>query len=151
MADAVAVRTLVDNAKETVVHLTCISDGTGESAVVKVDKSALALADGLVTGQTKAAPAEAVSLDIAAVRWAVQGFSSVKLLWDHTTDDVALVLSGSGYDDFIGASDARGPSLSPCLADPRSTGGAGDILLTSTGASSTATYDITLWLRKANV
>lgn len=104
---------------------------------MKVDKSALVPAQG---------GAEAVSLDIIACRWAVQGFSSVTLLWDHTTDAVALVLSGNGYDDF-GAYGVENPGVP--LPDPRSSGGAGDILLTSAGAASGATYDITLTLRKA--
>lgn len=140
MADTVSIRTLVDNNRQAVVHLTCVSDGTGEAAVLKVDKSAIAAAVG---------GAEAASLDIEAVRWSIQGFTSVRLLWDHTTDDLALVLCASGYDDFLGASDTRGPALTPLLTDPRSAGATGDILLTSAGAVSGATYDITLWLRKA--
>lgn len=152
MADAVTVKTLVDNAEQIVVHLTCISDGTGEAAVQKIDKSAIAAAQqyknptGVVTAAT-----EAVSLDLGWVRWCIQGFSSVKLLWDHNTDDVAMALNGSGYEDFMGPGTARGPSVMPCLVDPRSAGGTGDVLLTSTGASATATYDITLGFRKANV
>ena len=146
MADAVTARLLSDTAKQTIVHLTCVSDGTGESAVVKVDKSALVPASPVGT----TAATEAVSLEIGAVRWAIQGFTSVKLAWDHTTDDVALVLSGSGYEDFVGPGMERGDAVIPLLTDPRSAGGAGDIVLTSVGASATATYDITLWLRKAN-
>lgn len=139
MADTVKVRALVDDGRQHVVHLTCKSDATGESAVVKVDRSAIADAiDG----------AEAASLDIEAVRWAVQGFSSVTLLWDRTADDVALRLSGNGYEDFVGPSDIRALQAAT-LADPRSAGGTGDILLTSEGAVDGATYDITLWLRKA--
>lgn len=149
MADAVTNQTLVDTPEVTTIHLTCISDGTGEVAVIKADKSALKFCPGIVSNGVKAAPAEAASLEIAAVRWAIQGFTSVRILWDHNTDDVALVLSGSGYDDFMGAGDARGPTLSGMPTDPRSAGGAGDILLTSAGAAANATYDITLWLRKS--
>lgn len=140
MADAVSTRTLVDSGRQTVVHLTCISDATGEAAVVKVDKSAIAAAMDA---------AEADALDIEAVRWNIQGFTSVRILWDHTTDDVALVLSGNGYEDFIGPGSERDISVAPLLTDPRSAGGTGDILLTSIGAAANATYDITLWLRKA--
>ena len=47
MADAVTTQTLVDGPKFAVLKLTNISDGTGESAVKKVDVSALATsADG---------------------------------------------------------------------------------------------------------
>jgi len=139
MADAVTTNKIIETATHYVVHLTNISDGTGESAVVKVDKSAIEVAsDG----------AEPNSLDIEEVRWAIQGFTSVRILWDHTTDDLALVLCGSGYDDFTGKGRIPGFTGTSGLKDPRSAGGTGDILLTTNGGSSGATYDITLWLRK---
>lgn len=141
MADAV-VATLIAQTVDTMeFHLTCISDGTGESAVAKIDKSVY-LADKASDGTARTEP---VALDILSCRWAVQGFSSVKLLWDHTTDDVAMVLSGSGYQDFT----TVGGKAAKC--DPRSSGGTGDLLLTSTGASATATYDISIVVRKSNV
>lgn len=136
MADAVTTN-VVDNSQDYYcVHLTNISDGTGESAVTKVDKSTLTAGDG----------AEPASLDIAAVRWSIQGMTSVRLLWDHTTDDMAMVLAGSGYDNF-----EEGPKfvkVQKGLADPRSAGETGDIKLTTDGAVSGGTYDITLWLKK---
>ena len=42
MADAVASQTIVDDNRRAVIKLTNISDGTGESAVTKVDVSGLA-------------------------------------------------------------------------------------------------------------
>ncbi|CAB4212999.1 hypothetical protein UFOVP1436_52, partial [uncultured Caudovirales phage] len=122
-------------------HLTCISDATGEAAVAKIVKASY-LADKASDGVARAAP---LALDILSCRWAVQGFSSVKLLWDHTTDDVAMVLSGSGFQDFT----TTGGKAAKC--DPRSAGGTGDLLLTSTGASATATYDISIVVRKSKV
>lgn len=135
MADAVTTNVISDSDTHYIVHLTNVSDATGESAVVKVDKSGLLATDG----------AEPNSLDIETVRWNIQGFTSVRILWDHTTDDLGLVLSGSGYDDFRGDGAAR---AFKGLADPRSSGGTGDILLTTAGAVSGASYDITLRLRK---
>jgi len=136
MADAVAVRVIADTPSHYVVHCTNISDGTGESAVAKVDKSAIAVAtDG----------AEAASLDIEKVVWACDGMQ-VRILWDHTTDDLALALSGSGsldFKDMAGTGRARGAIL-----DPRSAGGSGDILFTTSGHTSGDTYNVTLWLRK---
>lgn len=137
MADAVASNVLSNGREYYGIHLTNISDATGESAVIKVDKSTLLASDG----------AEPASLDIVSARWNIQGMASVRILWDHTTDDVALVLSGSGYDDFSGLPDAD--KTPKGLADPRSAGGTGDILLTTNGAISGGTYDITLWLRKS--
>ena len=138
MADAVTVRTIGETKHHLIVHLTNVSDGTGESAVAKVDKSTFVASDG----------AEPASLDIETVRWNVQGFTSVKLLWDHNTDDVALVLASSGFEDFRGSDLDLVPGNS-ALKDPRSTGGSGDLLLTTAGTTSGNTYDITLTLRKA--
>ena len=139
--DVVTTNVVLNSKTHYIVHLTNISDGTGESTVTKVDKSTLVDMNGV----------EPASLDIEQVEWNIQGFTSVRILWDHTTDDVGLVLCASGYKDFgylghtaIGVRETSG------LKDPRSAGGPGDILLTTNGGSSGATYDITLWLRKAN-
>lgn len=123
MADAVTARIIYQNANEIVVHMTCISDGTLEAGVKKVDVSALTPV--------------ARTVDIKSVRWCVQGFSSVRLLWDATTDDVAMVLSGSGYEEF------EYP-----MNDPESSGYTGDLMLTSVGGISGSTYDITVHLIK---
>ena len=125
MADTVTTQVVQNTKSEYVIHLTGISDGTGEAAVIKVDKSTLTNAGGV----------EPNNLSIMSVRWAIQGYSYIKILWDHTTDDVALLLSGNGYDNF---SEAGG------LRDPKTTGGTGDLLLTSVGYASGATYDITI-------
>lgn len=131
MADAVTTKVVRDDDYVHEVHLTGISDGTGEVAVIKVDKSAIGVAsDG----------AEAASLDIVGARWSIQGYASIRILWDHTTDEVALVLAGNGQFEV---SDPR-----MGIQDGRGAGGAGDILLTSGGAAANATYDITLRLRK---
>ena len=125
MADAVTTKVLQNTESEYVIRLTCISDATGESDVVKVDKSTLTNVNGEVP----------LAINIMSARWAVQGFSYIKLEWDATTDDVAMLLSGNGYDNFEAAGGLR---------DPRSSGSVGDIVLTSVGASAGATYDITL-------
>lgn len=128
MADTVASNVIFNGSQRYAVQLTNISDGTGESGVTKVDISTL-------TGPQNVAPT-AVTLE--EVLWDIQGFTSVRLYWDHTTDDLMKVLSGSGYHDY---SKAGG------LHDPRSAGGTGDILLTTDGAGVGSTYDITLVLR----
>lgn len=135
MADAVTTVVVSDSDKEYTVHLTNISDGTGESAVVKVDISTLTAEDG-------AAPA---SLDILEARWNIQGFASVRILWGTASAVVALALSGNGFEDFRGS---FGNQAFGGLKDPRTATGERDILLTTNGAVSGATYDITLRLRK---
>ena len=136
MADAVAVRTIGETAKHIVVHCTNISDGTGESDVVKVDKSTLVASDG----------AEPAALDIDKIVWCCDGMA-VRVEWDHSTDDLAIALSGSGSLDFTSGDLDTVPGNCR-LKDPRSSGGTGDILFTTTGHTSGDTYNVTLWLRK---
>lgn len=139
-ADAVTSNVIFQNATNYVIHLTNVSDGTGESDVVKADKSALSVAtDG----------AEADSLDIDAIAWNTNGMA-VRVEWDHTTDDVATILDSHGYINFRSLRDLFVPNIlsTPGLKDPRSTGATGDILFTTIGHTSGDTYNITLWLRK---
>lgn len=133
MADAVTNKVIFQDDVHLHVLLTNVSDGTGESAVAKVDLSALTKARGDVPDH----------LVIEDVQWAISGFRSVKLAFDHTTDDTALVLCegfGKLCFKFIGG-----------LHDPKSTGGTGDLLLTTgtVPAGVTGTYTIKLALRKA--
>lgn len=127
MADTVTTRVLESGPRHHVVVLTGISDNTGETAVVKVDKSTLVNAAGV----------EPSTLSIQSAVWTIQGIGYVKLAFDHTTDDTALVLSGNGKLCF---SKAGG------LTDPRSAGGTGDLLLTSVGATAGGSYTVLLHL-----
>ena len=69
----------------------------------------------------------------------IQGYTSIRLFWDHDTDDeIAILPAGSGTIHF---------SAVGGKTDPRTTGGTGDIILTTAGHTSGATYDITLFVR----
>jgi len=126
MADTVDSLVQFSGTRKYVIRLTNISDGTGESGVIKVDISTLTNGKGI-------AP---TALNVESIQWSIQGFSSVRLHWDHTTDDeIAVLGAGNGFKDYTQAG---------ALKDPRSTGGTGDILLTTAGAISGATYDILL-------
>jgi len=128
MADTVTSHVLYDGIRRYAVHLTNQSDGTGESGVIKVDISTL----------TDGAGDVATYSTVDRIVGTTNGFSSVGLAWDHTTDDEIAVLSGLFDIDF---SDAGG------LTDPKSAGGTGDIILTTVGAATGAAYDITIYLR----
>lgn len=131
MADTVDTLVLRNSPREYVARFTNVSDGTGESAVIKIDISTLVGPDNVGNPPT--------SVSICECAWSIQGFTSVRILWDHTTDDEALVLAaGNGYLNL------RDVSTMP---DPKSTGGTGDILFTTAGAASGATYNITLAVR----
>ena len=86
MADAVTSTTLSDSDRSAVVQLTNLSDGTGESAVTKIDVSALA------PKSTDGTPCTGVRL--AKIVYSTFGMS-VKLLWDATTstNSIQRVLS----------------------------------------------------------
>lgn len=112
---------------EGMIHLTNVSDSSGEAAVTKIDISAEMAKRGIITG----------AIDIMEARWSIQGFTSVQLLWDHSPDIVAMVLAvGSGYDSFR----PHG------RRDPDNAVDA-DLLITTVGATSTSTYDITLHVK----
>lgn len=150
MADTVTSITLIDAPTVIVVHFTNKSDGTGESAVKKVDIAAIN------KNYFNVKPA---GLRIEQARWAIQGFTDVQILWDRTAQSYqAMILTGSGYEDFRGLVDkASGVggvgdyAKIGGLADPSegNADGKGSILITTDGATNGASYDITLWLRKA--
>ena len=126
MADTVTSKTVFSGSRKLVMHFTNRSDGTGESNVVKVDKSTF-------TGPNGAEPTklvvEKILYDVSSMR--------VLLTWDQTSDEVIAVLQGDGCLDFTEAGGLVGAN----------TGGAGDILLTTANQSSGDGYDITLFMR----
>ena len=129
MADAVTSQIIEDGPRRCVVKLTNLSDGTGEAAVLKVDVSALTAHPdlGACTG-----------VKIRSVKYDIFGMS-VSLLWDATTDVIALILAGYGKQDFY---------KTGIIPNSAGAGKTGDILLTTNGASAGDTYSVTLDLVK---
>lgn len=127
MADTVTTTTVFNGISKLVVHLTSLSDGTGESNVVKVDKSTFTGPDG--TEPTDFV-FERIEYDVSSMR--------VLLSLDRTTDQTIAVLQGQGVMDWTSA----GGLLK------ESTGDTGDILLTTANHAAGDGYDITLYLRK---
>jgi hypothetical protein len=126
MADAVRAQKLIDGPKNVVYVLTNVSDGTGESAVLKVDVSALS-----------GAPA---GVDIEKIWFSTSGLS-VLLYWDATTDDLAWTIPAN-ITDTLDFCDMGG------LQNPKSTGWTGDIKLTTVEHTSGDTYSIVLYMTK---
>lgn len=124
MADAVSSQTLVDGSRNVVMKFTNTSDGTGESAVTKVDVSALSGAPSRVT--------------IDKIHYSVAGMV-VRLLWDATADVTILDLQGDGCFD---ASAFGG------LTNNAGAGVTGDIQLTTVGHTSGDSYSLILEMRK---
>lgn len=124
MADAVTSQTLLDGTRNVVMKFTNLSDGTGETAVAKVDVSALAGSPSRVR--------------IMKIHYSVAGMVAT-LLWDATPDVRILDLQGDGWFDcreFGGLTNNAGSGIT------------GDIMLTTAGHSSGDSYSIVLEMVK---
>ena len=131
MADAVTSQTLFDGDKHVVMKFTNISDGTGESAVKKVDVSAL---ESDINGNT------CTSVAIEKIWWQCIGMK-VRLFFDATSDKFIIELgeNQSGYHDY---SEFGG------IKNNAGSGKTGDVDFTTVGHSSADTYTIILKMRK---
>jgi len=133
MANTVDVKTLFNGRRTKVFHLYGVID-TAESDVAKIDISTFTTPLGAVATYTA----------VDKIEFSVSGAGFVTLEWDHTTDDEIAVLAGQGCIDWT----PMGGNI-----DPRTTGGTGDILLSTVGATAAIsgtniiTYDITIYVR----
>lgn len=125
MADAVTTQILQNGPRNLVIKFTNISDGTGESAVTKVDVSAL----------------NAEGVKINRLHYSTAGMA-VQILWDATADVVAWLVppDADGCFDFT----AFGGIQNNAAA-----GKTGDIQFTTIGAASGDTYTIILEMAKS--
>ena len=130
MADAVTSQTLFDGDKHVVMKFTNISDGSGESAVKKVDVSEL---NADIYGNTCS------SVAIEKIWWQCIGMK-VQLFFDATSDAFIIELgeNQSGHHDY---SEFGG------LSNNAGSGKTGDVDFTTIGHSSADTYTITLKMR----
>jgi hypothetical protein len=131
MADAVTSQTIIDGERNAVMKFTNVSDGSGESAVAKVDVSALAAnAEGKACSEVR----------IMRVSHAIVGMS-VQLFFDATSNVLLMELaeSSNGHMDF---KEFGG------IPNNAGSGKTGDILFTTKGHSSGDTYSIVLEMVK---
>ena len=131
MADAVTSQTIQDGQKTAILKFTNVSDGTGESAVKKVDVSALEKND---KGES------CTSVSISRIYWACAGMG-VNIEVDATSNVLAIGLPADStgdeyYDLFTGIPNNAGSGVT------------GDIDFTTKGHSSGDTYSIILVLTK---
>ena len=132
MADAATSTTLLDGDRLAIIQLTSTSDGTGESAVKKVDVSAL---------QPNNFGKACTGVRLAKICYSTFGMS-VKLLWVATTNTICWDLN-SDYttdEDFTNFGGIQNTAASG--------GKTGDIALTTTGHASADSYVIVLTLIK---
>ena len=131
MADAVTSQTIIDGERNCIMKFTNVSDGTGESAVAKVDVSALT---------SNSAGVSCSEVRVLRVSHAIVGMS-VQLFLNATSNVLLMELaeSSNGHMDFT---DFGG------LPNNAGSGKNGDILFTTKGHSSGDTYSITLEMVK---
>ena len=135
MADAVTSQTIVDTDKRAIIKLTNLSDGSGESAVAKVDVSSLnSHPDGTACSR--------VTIDQI---WYDVGGMRVALEWNASTNVVAVVLGGSaaagnvqGHMDFRSFGGIKNNASSPD----------GDLDFTTSGHTNLDHYTVILEMRK---
>jgi hypothetical protein len=132
MANTVGSQTIQDGDKIAVMKFTNLSDGTAESALKKVDVSALNTRSGDSAACTRVA--------IQRIWFTTNGMT-VQILWDATTDIAVWTLpnDGNGYHDFR--------SVGP-LRNNAGSGITGDIMFTTVNHSAGDNYTVMLEMRK---
>lgn len=132
MADAVTSQTIQDGQRIAILKFTNASDGTGESAVKKVDVSALS---------ANSAGLSCSRVTINRIWWQCTGMS-VKIEFDASTNVLAIGLSedSNGYHDY---SDFSG------IPNNAGSGITGDLDFTTVGHGSGDTYMIVLEMIKS--
>ncbi|NBX98070.1 hypothetical protein EBQ81_04365, partial [bacterium] len=122
-----------DHATAWAYKFTNISDGTGETNVVKVSANTLVASDGDGSSQR---------LTINKIFWNVSSGTTptytprVNLLWRGSTNTLITTLSGSGYWDL--STSGQAPLINNAPAAN------GDILITTNGFTASAGYTIIL-------
>jgi hypothetical protein len=136
MVDAVTTQVLENGSRWLVMKFTSISDGTGETAVKKVDAQSQTYAVN-IQGQLLV---PGVHLKLREIQWSVEGMKLL-LLWDATVPVTMMALqgNGSGLDRF----DRVGG-----LPNPQAPGATGSILFTTLDAALNSTYSVVLRMSK---
>lgn len=117
--------------RKWIAQFTNISDGTGESAVRKINISELFLPDGTT-------PTRSI---IEKIEYDAFGFTSIRLYWDRTPAANIAVLAGNNHAciDYT----KEGGNV-----DPGESGdGTGDFMLTASGATSGDSYNVKITFR----
>jgi len=133
MADAVATQTIQDGGKTAIFRFTNVSDGTGESAVTKIDVS------GLSSDPMSGAACSGVT--IQKIYYSTIGMG-VKIFFDASTDVLAWQLNAD-WSDAIDFTDFTG------IPNNAGSGKTGDVQFTTVGHSSADVYSIVMQVSKS--
>ena len=136
MADAVTSQTIEDGGKNLVMKFTNISDGTGESAVAKIDVSAL---------NTEPSTGASCSRVVLQRIWFSNIGMGFKLYWNATTN-MFICQAPKDWSDTWDFTDSS--ITLPGIPNNAGDGVNGDLLLTTNDHSSGDTYSIVVWALK---
>jgi hypothetical protein len=130
MADAVATQTIFDGSRVAVMKFTNVSDGTGESNVIKVNVATLSSYQGQ----------PCIAVDIDRIYASTHGME-VDIKWAATTNVLCMTVPQNSMQtwdmaDFGGLSNNAG------------TGKTGNVLFSTIDTSAGDRYTIILYLRK---
>jgi len=125
MSDSINTYALVKSSPRSVFLFNNRSDGTGETNVQKIDISDL--------------PGAPTKIKINKIIWSVSGMA-VQIMFDHTANDTAIILTGEGELNLCGLGG---------IVDPASAGGTGDILFSTLNADADDGYSIILEVEEA--
>ena len=136
MADAVTSQTIEDGGKNLVMKFTNISDGTGESAVAKIDVSAL---------NSEPSTGSSCSRVVLQRIWFSNIGMGFKLYWNATTN----MFICQAPKDWSATWDFTESSITlPGIPNNAGGGINGDLLLTTNDHTSGDTYSIIVWALK---
>ena len=137
MADAVTSQTILDSGgRDLVMKFTNISDGTGESAVAKIDVSALT--SSAITGQScNRVVLQRIWFSNVGMGW--------KLYW-NATSNMFICQAPKDWTDTWDFTDSS--QTLPGIPNNAGSGINGDLLLTTNDESSGDNYSIVIWATK---
>ena len=133
MADTVTSQTIEDGPRTAIFAFTNVSDGSGESAVTKIDVSSLS--------KDPASDASCTSVQIECIWYSTIGMG-VEILFDATTDVLAWELPAD-YSDSLDFSEFIG------IPNNAGAGKTGDIKFTTVGHTNGDSYSIVLKVKKS--
>ena len=137
MADAVTSQTILDSGgRDLVMKFTNISDGTGESAVAKIDVSAL---------NTEPSTGASCSRVVLQRIWFSNIGMGFKLYWNATTN-MFICQAPKDWSDTWDFTDSS--ITLPGIPNNAGSGVNGDLLLTTNDHTSGDTYSVVVWALK---
>lgn len=144
MSDAVTSQTLENGNQWFVAKFTNLSDGTGETGVVKLDPTSGASGANnmgvVIQGQTLY---PGVHLKIMEMKYTVSGMA-LQIDWKATSNSNLWNLQGYGHFNFR----QQGGLYVPQSAGAPITGANGQVLFTTLGAAPGSSYTVDIWCRK---